>query len=60
MVFVDAVVCEVDVRVLQILLGRFLIILNAKSCESFLVEVADIGTHRRNQHKESQIKLLFL
>lgn len=44
-IFIETVVGEMNVRVAEILLGRLLIVLNAKSSQPFLIEVANIGTN---------------
>lgn len=44
-IFIETVVGEMNVRVAEILLGRLLVVLNAKSSQPFLIEVANIGTN---------------
>lgn len=57
MIFIETVVGEMNVRVAEILLGRLLVVLNAKSSQPFLIEVANIGTNCRYEHVKPQIEL---
>ena len=45
-VFVEAVVGEMDVRIVEVFLAGLLVVFSAEACQSFLIEVADVGIER--------------
>lgn len=58
MVFIETVIGEVDVGVAEVLFRRLLVILRAKSSQSFLIEIADVRADRRYEDVEPQIEFL--
>ena len=50
MILVDTIVSEMNIRIFQILLSWCLIILNTKSGQSFLIQIANIWTNRRDKY----------
>lgn len=60
MVLVETVVGQVDVGVIEILLGGGLVILSAEASQALLVQVANVRVDRRDEHVQSEIELLVL
>lgn len=57
MVFIEAVIGEVNVRVVKVLLGGLLIVLNTKPGQPLLIQIANIRADRGYQYIQSQIEL---
>ena len=56
MILVNTIVGEMNIRILQILLSWCLVILNTKSSQSFLIQIANIWTNRRDKYIQPQIE----
>lgn len=59
-VFVERIVCQVDVAAVDVVVGGLVILLSCKSREAFVINVEPEGVGACHQHVDAQIELEFI